>query len=297
VFKLSDSSCPCNDASHSGALKFADDQIYVCNGKKWKMVHLTREVSGPYGSEDNPGLSCDDIYDERIRDGQLEDGIYWLHLNLIGSRKHEAFPVYCDMKNKGWTMVFKIMSGVRTSPWSVLSSLTTVNELEKEALDITNTDFRQHYKSRIMLLWESFKPAQARMTVHKDGSVKRKLIFNAQKTNFASWFRRTLLTYSSWVDLPSHTNIGVFSLTGPCKPERGLCNSFRITYAYKTRYEFCHSDDNGWIYRGTFDDCDWEKSKMHKIFYCPGDYACNFHKEGDTELADFAAIFVTRRRK
>ncbi|KAK2567629.1 hypothetical protein P5673_008481, partial [Acropora cervicornis] len=144
VFKLSDSSCPCNDASHSGALKFADDQIYVCNGKKWKMVHLTREVSGPYGSEDNPGLSCDDIYDERIRDGQLEDGIYWLHLNLIG-----------------WTMVFKIMSGVRTSPWSVLSSLTTVNELEKEALDITNTDFRQHYKSRIMLLWESFNPAQA----------------------------------------------------------------------------------------------------------------------------------------
>ena len=84
VFKLSDSSCPCNDASHSGALKFADNQIYVCNGKEWKMVSLTREVSGPYGSEDNPGLSCDDIYDERIRDEQLEDGIYWLHLNMIG---------------------------------------------------------------------------------------------------------------------------------------------------------------------------------------------------------------------
>ena len=65
----------------------------------------------------------------------------------------------------GWTMVFKIMSGVRTSPWSVLSSLTTVNELEKEALDITNTDFRQHYKSRIMLLWESFKPAQASVSL------------------------------------------------------------------------------------------------------------------------------------
>ena len=84
VFKLSDSSCPCNDASHSGALKFADNQTHVCNGKEWKMVRLTREVSGPYGSEDNPGLSCDDIYDERIRDGQLEDGIYWLHLNMIG---------------------------------------------------------------------------------------------------------------------------------------------------------------------------------------------------------------------
>ena len=85
VFKLSDASCPCNDASHSGALQFADNQIYVCNGKEWKMVHLKREVTGPYGSEGNPGLSCDDIYDERIRDGELEDGIYWLHLNIIGN--------------------------------------------------------------------------------------------------------------------------------------------------------------------------------------------------------------------
>ncbi|XP_015766014.1 PREDICTED: uncharacterized protein LOC107344837 isoform X2 [Acropora digitifera] len=214
---------------------------------------------------------------------------------MIGSLKHEAFPVYCDMKNKGWTMVFKIMSGVETSPWSVLSSLSTFNELEKEALDVTNTSFGQHYKNRIMLFWENFNPAQARMSVHKDGSERRKLIFNAQKSNFHSWFNRTLLTYSSWVDLPPYKSIGVFSMKGPCKPERGICNSFRITFKY-TKYNFCHSDNMGWIYRGTFQDCEWEKEKMHKIYFCRGDYACKFEKEGDTQVADFVAIFATSRK-
>ena len=91
VFKLSDASCPCNDASHSGALKFADNQIYVCSGKEWKMIPLIRVTSGPYGSEGNPGLSCDDIYDKRKRDGRLEDGIYWLHLNMIGNSLNLLF--------------------------------------------------------------------------------------------------------------------------------------------------------------------------------------------------------------
>lgn len=118
------------------------------------------------------------------------------------------------------------------------------------------------------------------MSVHKDGSERRKLIFNAQKSNFHSWFNRTLLTYSSWVDLPPYKSIGVFSMKGPCKPERGICNSFRITFKY-TKYNFCHSDNMGWIYRGTFQDCEWEKEKMHKIYFCRGDYACKFEKEGE----------------
>ncbi|XP_074630180.1 uncharacterized protein LOC141890684 isoform X3 [Acropora palmata] len=103
ALKLSDASCPCDDASHDGALKFANKEVYVCSDKEWKMVPLqaTSVVSGPYGSEGNPGVSCDNIYDERIRDGSLEDGIYWMRIpSILGSRKHEAFPVYCDMKNK-----------------------------------------------------------------------------------------------------------------------------------------------------------------------------------------------------
>ena len=87
VFKLSDASCPCNDASHSGALKFADNELFVCDGTKWKFVQLTKVHGdvGPYGSEFNPGESCDDIYDELVKDSTPEDGIYWLRLSSLGN--------------------------------------------------------------------------------------------------------------------------------------------------------------------------------------------------------------------
>ena len=85
VFKLSDASCPCNAASHAGALKFANNEVYVCSGKEWKILSLTGVVGGPYGSEGNPGLSCDDIYDKRVKDGRPEDGIYWMRLPLVGN--------------------------------------------------------------------------------------------------------------------------------------------------------------------------------------------------------------------
>ncbi|XP_015763574.1 PREDICTED: uncharacterized protein LOC107342585 [Acropora digitifera] len=191
VFKLSDASCPCDDASHDGALKFANDEVYVCSDKEWKIVPLqpSSEVSGPYGSAGNPGLSCDDIYDERIRDGRLEDGIYWMRISsILGSQKHEAFPVYCDMKNKGWTMVFKAMSG-EAPPFSVYASKFVSNEFEKKALDLTD-DFKKDYKNRIVLFWENFDPAQARVAFHKGGSVRKAITFDAQDSNFDSWFQQ-----------------------------------------------------------------------------------------------------------
>ena len=85
VFKLSDASCPCDDASHSGVLKFSDNEVHVCAGTEWNMVHLIKEVSGPYGSEGNPGQSCDDIYDELVKGSTPEDGIYWLRFPLPGN--------------------------------------------------------------------------------------------------------------------------------------------------------------------------------------------------------------------
>ena len=81
LFKLSDASCSCDDASHSGALKFADNEVHVCVGTEWKEVLLMKEASGPYGSEGNPGQSCDDIYEELVKDAMPKDGIYWLRIS------------------------------------------------------------------------------------------------------------------------------------------------------------------------------------------------------------------------
>ena len=57
-------------------------------------LQATSEVSGPYGSEGNPGLSCDNIYDERIKDGSLEDGIYWMRIaSILGNGLNLLFQI------------------------------------------------------------------------------------------------------------------------------------------------------------------------------------------------------------
>ena len=61
-------------------------------------------------------------------------------------------------------MVFKAMSGIAGSSWSVYSSMYTSNEFEKKVVDVTN-DVRKHYKNRIVLFWESFGPAQASVSL------------------------------------------------------------------------------------------------------------------------------------
>ncbi|XP_044163106.1 uncharacterized protein LOC122947672 isoform X3 [Acropora millepora] len=288
VFKLSDASCPCDDASHSGVLKFSDNEVHVCAGTVWNMVHLIKEVSGPYGSEGNPGQSCDDIYDELVKGSAPEDGIYWLRFPLPANG--EAFPVFCDMKNKGWTMVFKAVSGIAKEPWKVFSSEFTSGEIDMKGLDLTN-NFPKHYKSRIIMFWESFNPAQAQVTFHKGGSVRKALTFNAQNSNFDSWFRQERLTNSSWSDLISFEAIGVFSLNGPCSAD-GPCQNLLVNKHVEG------PDCNnvfGWIYRGTYNLCNWEANTLHDIVYCNLTTICQFKKQ-DMEVADFAAVFITRRK-
>lgn len=74
VFKLADASCPCNNPTHAGALKYVDGKVYVCSGSKWKTV----QFNGAYGTENNPGSSCKDIQDNAGQ--QLSDGIFWIRL-------------------------------------------------------------------------------------------------------------------------------------------------------------------------------------------------------------------------
>ena len=64
----------------------------------------------------------------------------------------------------GWTMVFKAVSGIAKEPWKAFSSDFTSGEIDMKGLDLTN-NFRKHYKSRIVLFWENFGPAQASVSL------------------------------------------------------------------------------------------------------------------------------------
>lgn len=59
----------------------------------------------------------------------------------------------------GWTMVFKIVSGVHTRVWELYSSNATSAEFVTAALDVTK-QHQAHYKNRVVLNWSSFNPTQ-----------------------------------------------------------------------------------------------------------------------------------------
>ena len=128
------------------------------------------------------------------------------------------------------------------------------------------------------------------MTFHKGGSVRKALTFNAQNSNFDSWFRQERLTNStnsSWSDLISFEGIDIFSLKGPCSAD-GRCRNLLINkYA---------PDCNGfgWIYRGTYSHCNWEANTLHDIVYCKGTTICQFKKQGECYVRGFLTTTLSQ---
>ena len=82
IFKLGDISCPCNDAAHAGALKYANGKVYLCDGTEWKTFQF--ESYGMASEDDygttsaNPGTSCKDILNRAVK--QLSNGVFWIRL-------------------------------------------------------------------------------------------------------------------------------------------------------------------------------------------------------------------------
>jgi hypothetical protein len=54
-------------------------------------------------SKANPATSCKQIHDVSLRDGKLENGVYW-----VKTSADRSVPTYCDLLNGGWTLVGKV---------------------------------------------------------------------------------------------------------------------------------------------------------------------------------------------
>lgn len=59
----------------------------------------------------------------------------------------------------GWTMVFKVVSGVPTDIYQLWTSADSFNENKTEALTV-NSSFRGHYKNRFVQNWQTTKPKE-----------------------------------------------------------------------------------------------------------------------------------------
>ncbi|XP_068731450.1 uncharacterized protein [Montipora capricornis] len=279
VFKVSDASCPCNDVSHSGALKFSGDELYFCSGTEWKIVQLSKETGGTYGKRTNPGASCKDILAKAPNEEKPKNGIYWIRIPSMGPTND--IPVYCDMLGGGWTMVFKAVSGTQSLFWDELNSVFTYAEFETAALDVT-MDYRGTYKNRIFFHWENFNMNEVRITLYQKDEIKKEILFNAKDSNWYSWFSKDRIISSSWEDL----NSGTFTIRGVCDANR-YCRMFGIM----TDKKGCDAIE-GWLFvGGRTGFCEWEEQR-HSILYCEDKKRCLFKDSDKTEYADFLTVFI-----
>ncbi|XP_029197170.1 uncharacterized protein LOC114962378 isoform X1 [Acropora millepora] len=257
ILKLGKDSCACDREEHVGALKYANNSLYVCLGDKWSAIRLKKLY--PYGTENNPGLSCKDIRDKSA-EKHLSDGVYWLRNE--GFALTSRFPVYCDMASGGWTMVFKVVSGAdgNVTAMQMYDSEDTTEEFTFSAQNDINI-----YMNRLAssVFWDS--PYQVRVSVYENGSAVKELFFRGTGSDRYNWFSATRLITSSWVDIKTQPK-NFFSLHGHCEEDSHKCRSFLINRESRD----C-TGDNGWLMLTGTAWCDWEGGARHRqILYSKG---------------------------
>jgi len=61
--------------------------------------------------------------------------------------------------NTGWTMVFKVISGVGSDISLLWSSADLLNEDKQQALNVGSA-FPEHYKNRLVPNWQAMNPKE-----------------------------------------------------------------------------------------------------------------------------------------
>ncbi|XP_028403779.1 uncharacterized protein LOC114526389 [Dendronephthya gigantea] len=233
-----------------------------------------------YGSKENPGRSCEDILMKRCRD-DISDGVYWI---TVGTNIDQPFPVYCDMENGGWTLVFKTIAGESEVIGNIWKDSLTYEESSLEALNKRNS-FKKYYKNRILQNWTMFNPIEVRMVLYSQTKEQVVLKFNASGTSKMDWFRVHRLQHSPWQDVLSTTK-DYFSINAFCS--QGRCRSF-----YINRNHGGCENDAGWLMIGGLTGCGWENRFPENCFLYSnsGTYA-NWNHYDKIGTAEVFAVYL-----
>ncbi|XP_067028933.1 uncharacterized protein [Acropora muricata] len=296
IFKIGKDSCACDSHKHAGALKFVDGQLVVCLGNRWAKAQWKAKVDA-YGTEFKPGLSCKNIKEELK--GSPEDGIYWIRLPSAD----KGFPVYCDMKNGGWTLVHKYVSGMlAVDAFRIFHANLPHAEFVEEAIRLT-TDYRNHYKNRLGILdhWKRFAKVKLALYSSRGRPLLKPLIFKLPKlTSSQEYLLKENLEQSPWDDLIKTEAPRAFMSYFDCWGRPDYCRLFEVMKVYGD-----NPDDNskprcdgdiGWLMMSSrsYDICPYEKGPGRKrvFLYSKGKAAVRFNDDNAVGVADFMAIFM-----
>lgn len=300
IFKIGKDSCACDSDKHAGALKFVDGQLMVCSSKGWRKAQW--KTDDAYGTEFNPGKSCKDIKQKLM--GSPADGIYWIKIPSAD----KGFPVYCDMNDGGWTLVYKYFSGVLDPDvLHIHYGELPRAEFVEEAISLTNA-YRSHYKNRLGLrtpLNDFDKFHQVKLVLYSSSGTplfKKPLIFKLPKgTRVTDFFRKENVEQSPWDDLMTTETPATFVTKSVlCRHERRLCRLFEAMKTFKDNEE-AHAEkrcdgDSGWLMLTGSNNtvCPFEKkSGRRSVFlYSKGKAAVRFNDDNAVGVADMMAIFV-----
>ncbi|XP_062517770.1 uncharacterized protein LOC134193008 [Corticium candelabrum] len=224
------------------------------------------------GTEKLPAHSCRQIAELR-RD--VDNGVYHIKSVVTG----DSFPVFCDMANGGYTMVYKAVSGVSGNVADVWTKTGVSNEEQVNALN-TNNFFKGHYKNRIVDEWRSYRPKEVVVVLYKGGAEVVRMVFDGHLSRKNSWFTKQRLAFSPYTDLKT-SSTNYFGIQG-----------------HKTREWFINKNyggcgkDAGWlVFYSPGLGCSWEPKTKIQIKYSRTNKAQNW-SNGNVGEADAMAVFV-----
>lgn len=211
------------------------------------------------GSPSDGGSEARNCQEILTNDPAEPSGVYTIDPD--GAGPAPTLKVFCDQANLGggWTMVFKLSSGVDGDP-SGLWFGPPVNEHDETLLG-TQKSAAHYVSSYIGRFWNSGGSAvtDARVAVYHDQSDApvREWLYDAIGSDNSNWYDYPRMWYSLYDDLQPNSGMEFNATPGAIYSIVGDDASHRRFFINKL-YMGC-PDDYGWlVVDGVPDDCPWE---------------------------------------
>ena len=226
--------------------------------------------------------SCKVIKDA---DADAADGVYTIDPD--GDGPATARKVYCDMTTDGggWTMVFKVSSGVAGNA-NTLWNGPALNDDDESLLDLALAD--KHYVSGLISgFWNmgGVTITDVRAGTYTDSQLGKHFAFDGAGSNKTNWFASARLKSSGYLDV-ANGPWNFFSIAGD--------NAYGRNWFISRNYGGC-GNDSGWLILDTTSDpCGWESGAGApiRILYSASNTYTNWNTANNVAKAEVFAVFI-----